>query len=96
MQGKLYASFSIQGAPNLTYDRLFSTNIRFQSEISKIKRKKKARSEPIDKDDAQQTDNGRHIYTGSKFWTVLSRTTTPLVHPFDPPIPFTGTFFDFV
>eukprot|EP00571_Detonula_confervacea_P015146 CAMPEP_0172308176 /NCGR_PEP_ID=MMETSP1058-20130122/8858_1 /TAXON_ID=83371 /ORGANISM="Detonula confervacea, Strain CCMP 353" /LENGTH=934 /DNA_ID=CAMNT_0013020539 /DNA_START=24 /DNA_END=2828 /DNA_ORIENTATION=- len=37
----------------------------------------------------QNDSKGRRIYAGSKFWTVISRSSAPLTHPFEPPEPFT-------
>ena len=34
----------------------------------------------------------RKIYTSTKHWTVISRTKTPLQHPFTPPEPYTCKF----
>ena len=36
----------------------------------------------------QSNSKGRRIHVGSKFWTVISRSSLPLEDPFDPPEPF--------
>jgi hypothetical protein len=50
------------------------------AELSKIERTEKSIS--------QNSSKGRRIHVGSKHWTVLSRSTLPLVDPFEPPEPF--------
>ena len=45
-------------------------------------------SRPKIGDPDQKSIGDRHIYTGSKFWTVISRSSDPLLHPFAPPKPF--------
>lgn len=36
----------------------------------------------------KQVQKGRRIRVGGSFWTCLRRTRTPLVHQFEPPVPF--------
>ena len=38
---------------------------------------------------SQRQSKLRQIRTGETFWTVLSKSRSPLVHPFKPPLPFT-------
>jgi hypothetical protein len=37
---------------------------------------------------SQNSSKGRRIHVGCKHWTVISRSTLPLVDPFEPPEPF--------
>ena len=39
---------------------------------------------------AKFDQHGRRILTGDHYWTVLSRSKSPLTHPFDPPLPFSN------
>jgi hypothetical protein len=36
----------------------------------------------------KQVQSGRRVRVGGSFWTCLRRTRTPLVHQFEPPVPF--------
>lgn len=38
---------------------------------------------------SQRQSKLRQIRTGDSFWTVISKSRSPLVHPFKPPLPFT-------
>lgn len=44
----------------------------------------------LDDKSSEQRTKGRKIRYGDSFWTVLSRTRSPLLHPFDPPQPFSN------
>jgi hypothetical protein len=51
-----------------------------EAEIAEIRKQRET-----DENDDQA--HGRRILTGDHYWTVISRTTEPLTHPFDPPPP---------
>lgn len=72
---------------------LASFEKRCNRAISKIRKERKAeRSNEVKKKEAvvaEAPGQGRRIYAGSKFWTVLSLSGIPLSHQFQPPSPFT-------
>jgi hypothetical protein len=45
---------------------------------------------PVRRRGPQRKSNLRKVMTGDTFWTVIRRVQTPLVHPFEPPPPFSG------
>ena len=74
---------------------LASFEKRCNRAISKIRKERKAeKSNEVKKKEeevvAGAPGQGRRIYAGNKFWTVLSLSGIPLAHQFQPPSPFTN------
>jgi len=57
------------------------------AEIQKINEERGVDTDPDAETEAETSGHGRRIMSGDHWWTVFSRTNSPLAHPFDPPSP---------
>jgi hypothetical protein len=80
--------FDIQRFEQLCYERIEELKKGRDGDINGVGHEKNKASRSSKEGEEDSHPRGRRIVTGEKFWTVLSKSQTPLTHPFAPPDPF--------
>ena len=72
------------------FQRICASSLKKSKRLQKYLNSNSHQSGPDQIDDNNGGARGeRHIYAGSKYWTVISRSMVPLKHPFAPPKAYT-------
>ncbi|KAL3800357.1 hypothetical protein HJC23_003653 [Cyclotella cryptica] len=73
------------------FQRICASSLRKSKRRQKLSKANSHLVEPDQKDNKKSgASSERHIYTGSKYWTVISKTKDTLQHPFTPPKAYTS------
>jgi hypothetical protein len=76
------------------FQRICASSLKKSKQQQKLSKADSHHGESGQRDDENIGTRGeRHIYAGSKYWTVISKSMVPLRHPFAPPKAYTCEYF---